>query len=63
MSAQGYSPEGFLHLLDQQLASGRPVFIGDRHPQYYFLAELQGRYRLEPYGNGYRVFAKAMAPR
>ena len=63
MSAQGYSPEGFLHLLDQQLASGRPVFIGDRHPQYYFLAELLRRYRLEPYGNGYRVFAKSMAPR
>ena len=61
MTAQGYNPEGFLRLLDQQLATGLPVFLGDRHPQYYFLAELKQRYRLEPYGNGYRVFAKASA--
>ncbi|HBH72184.1 MAG TPA: hypothetical protein DDY43_01790 [Synechococcales bacterium UBA10510] len=63
MTAQGYEPEGFLRLLDQQLATGRPVFLGDRHPQYYFLAELQRRYRLEPYGSGFRVVAKALAPR
>jgi hypothetical protein len=63
MTAQGYDPEGFLRLLDQQLATGRPVFLGDRHPQYYFLAELQRRYRLEPYSSGFRVVAKALAPR
>lgn len=63
MTAQGYNPEGFLRLLDQQLATSRPVFLGDRHPQYYFLAELQGRYRLEPYGNGFRVLPKALATR
>ena len=62
-TARGYSPAGFLRLLDQQLASGRPVFLGDRHPQYYFLAELQRRYSLEPFGSGYRVFAKASVPR
>jgi hypothetical protein len=39
------------------------VFLGDRHPQYYFLTELQRRYRLEPYGSGFRVFAKALAQR
>lgn len=61
MTAQGYDPEGFLRLLDQQLASGRPVFLGDRHPQYYFLAELQRLYRLEPYASGFRVVAKASA--
>lgn len=61
MTARGFDPQGFLRLLDQQLATGRRVFLGDSHPQYYFLAELKERYRLEPYGNGYRVFAKASA--
>jgi hypothetical protein len=59
MTTRGYEPQRFLRLLDQQLATGRPVFLGDRHPQYYFLAELKQRYRLEPYANGFRVFAKA----
>ena len=63
LTAQGYDSQGFLRLLDQQLASGRPVFLGDRHPQYYLLAELKRRYRLEPYSNGYRVFASAAAVR
>jgi len=57
-SAKGFNPDGFLRLVEVQLANGRPVFLGDRHPQYYFLAELQQRYRLEPYSNGFQVFTK-----
>lgn len=58
-TSRGPNPEGFMRLLNKQLDTGRPVFLGDRHPQYYFLSELMQRYHLEPYANGFRVISKA----
>jgi hypothetical protein len=57
--ARGSNSEGFIRMLDKQLDTGRPVFLGDRHPQYYFISDLKQRYHLEPYANGFRVISKA----
>ncbi len=61
LTASGYDPEGFQQLLDQQLNSGRPVFLGDSHPDYYFLSELRRRYHLKPYNSGFRVLRSTSA--
>ena len=55
LAATGFNFEGFQKLLNKQINSGRPVFIGDSHPTYYFISELRRRFQLEPYNNGFRV--------
>ena len=61
LTVSGSDPAGFLHLLNVQLDRGRPVFIGDSHPTYYFVSELRRRYQLQPYKNGFRILRRQSA--
>ncbi len=48
----------FIELIIKQVNTGKPVYIGDRHPEYYFLRTLKSKFKLVSYGNGARVLLR-----
>ncbi len=50
--------EDFIDFISQQLSKGKPVYLGDMHPTYYFLSEISEKFTLITYGNGARILPK-----